>query len=239
MRSRTKCNKILNDNGFTLVELVIVVVILVILATLIVPTFTKYFNKYFDEKTAEKAKSVLDSSQVIINELYANGTHNLTDNNTSAVCFIEGTEDTGGNASVNPKTFKISGDSKDCDIHNNPISKKILELCNINIRSNSPCIVLVGTGRYDIYADPTNPLYDPVKAYTVYVVIYQEVFEGKCTYVSKDEVFPGKPYTKKKYNGKDVNYMNVDNDDIYLQFYALKTGKDNNTWMKDIWKYIK
>ena len=225
-----------NDRGFTLVELVVIVVILVILATMAIPLFNNFFTKKYSEKSIEEAQSIMDCSQIAIYELYASNAHNLvngTDGNTKEVCFIEGLQDMSKDYKKHPTTFQISNaNNLDIDIHLNPLSKKILELSGMSINEDSPCIVFIATGKYDIYCDPNNDEYDPIKAYTVYQVIYQPVFKRKVFFLDiNGDVSYSNPY---RYTHK----IHVGDEDIVIQYYALKCGKDNNNAMSGMWGYI-
>ena len=68
-RTKTK----MNNKGFTLVELIVVLVILAILAAILVPTLLGYIDKAKSEKDFSTAQSVRVAAQSILAEMYAKG----------------------------------------------------------------------------------------------------------------------------------------------------------------------
>ena len=128
----------------------------------------------------------------------------------------------------------------ECDIHNNTISKQIMERAGLKMNSDEPCIVVLGLGRYDKYAaDPCSSDYDPIKAYTVYLVIYQEIFKKTVYYYLND----GELYSKWPFEG-DIDRNNIIVDGVDVQLYYIKNGKDNKPgdsaqtmWKDHISKY--
>ena len=233
--------KHLNNFGFTLVEIVVVVVIIVILATITIPALTKYFTKSREEKVKEAIEELMDSCQVSFYDLYASNSHSIDDN-----CVISGVEDSNKDPKSFPKNYWITEvEVGDCDIHWNPIAASILKKCNLNIKEDTPCVVIVGLGRYDIYADPSSELYEPTKAYTVYSMIYQPFFNGKVYFYSdgKNTYYNPNKILKKDVNigNKTIktNYITIDSEEIYIQYYGIKLGKGNNTKWDDIWNHLK
>ncbi len=219
----------INNKGFTLVEIVVVVVILVVLATMLIPTLSKYFYKSYKEKVMEQMDDILKSSQAKLYDLYAQGSHNNEYSNV-----IEGNS-------------TASGEYKDSDIKKLDFSKEVLSMVNMNIREDSPSVVIIGVGRYDIYADPNSLYYDPEKAYTVYSLVYQPNFNGKVFFYNdyneknnylKNNIVQGevKPdgITKIKTN----ILKSDDGDDIYIQYYYIKSGKGNDRTVDQIWSHI-
>lgn len=225
-----------DNKGFTLVELVVIVMILVVLATISIPIFNNFFTKKYSDKIADEAKDIMDCSQVALYELYATNAHNLvdgSDNNKKEVCIIEGLQDMSKDYKKHPTTFQISNETNlDIDIHLNPICKNILELCGMSIYEDCPCIVFIATGKYDIYCDPNNTDYDPIKAYTVYQVIYQPVFQRKVVFLDiNGNISYSNPY-------RQTHKIHVGDEDVTIQYYALKCGKDNNNAMSGMWSHI-
>ena len=257
-----RCLKV-NNKGFTLVEVLVVVVILVVLAGILIPTFSKFINdKNFSENVEEEADDVLKSAQAAFYDLYAEGSHGDTYD-----CIISGENQTDKNDPKKfPTTYRIETDnpSKDCDIHWNPIAADILSSVGLNIRDNYPNCVFVCTGRYDIYADPLNEkvkdYYDPIKAYTVYAVGYQPIWwqpgnnKNHLWYIFKDLKGNKSKVRDDIINKSDPNkkdspvppllpkskqsYIVVDGEVIWVQYYLLKGDKNNNIWIKDIWKSV-
>ena len=60
-----------NNNGFTLVELIVVLAILAVLAGLLVPSLTGYINKAKKAKSLANARGFLNAAQTVCSELYA------------------------------------------------------------------------------------------------------------------------------------------------------------------------
>ncbi|MEG0792963.1 MAG: prepilin-type N-terminal cleavage/methylation domain-containing protein [Lachnospiraceae bacterium] len=67
-----KKNKRMNQ-GFTLVELIVVLVILAILAALLIPALTGYIDKAKDKRLLAEARAVLVAAQTIASEEYGDG----------------------------------------------------------------------------------------------------------------------------------------------------------------------
>ena len=61
-------------DGFTLVELIVVLVILAILAAILVPTLLGYINKAQVEKNYSTAQTVRVAAQAVYDDEYAHGT---------------------------------------------------------------------------------------------------------------------------------------------------------------------
>lgn len=246
-----------NDKGFTLVEIVVTIVILVALSALIIPTVSKYLSdKSFEEKVEKEADDILRAAQVVFYELYANGSHG--DTYDSAFSGINQNTSEYNNNSVYPTTYRINDGnaSKDCDVHKNPLAAKILELAGMDIKDNYPNAVLVCTGRYDIYADPLLDTYDPIKAYTVYCVGYQPVWgNNNSVYDKKIHYFlfkrlDGKKDRKrdniiKKGKGSpilsnvDQSYIEINDEKIWVQYYLIKSDKNNNLPIDKIWEWVR
>lgn len=65
-------------DGFTLVELIVVLVILAILAAILVPTLLGYINKAQDEKNYSTAQTVRVAAQSVYDDEYGHGTKDTT-----------------------------------------------------------------------------------------------------------------------------------------------------------------
>ncbi len=73
---RTKMK--MNNKGFTLVELIVVLVILAILAAILVPTLLGYIERAKSEKDFSTAQTVRVAAQSEIAELYAKSSGDVT-----------------------------------------------------------------------------------------------------------------------------------------------------------------
>ena len=63
--------KLQNEQGFTLVEITVVLVILSILIAILVPQYIGYIDLANEKKALVSAKGVLNAAQTLINEQYA------------------------------------------------------------------------------------------------------------------------------------------------------------------------
>ena len=227
-----KKNKFFKQNsGFTLVELLVVVIILVILATLLIPAFTKYFTKNYLEKQKEEAKNILQSSQALFYDFYAEGTH-----------------DSNEKCAVPESNVKTPSDSE-CDIKKTTLARKIFSMSNLNIDKDDPCCVMIAVGKYSKYANPLDEDYDPEKAYHVYFVVFNKYF-NRNGFILMDDGTVEYSWPCVDTNGKRItNADNIRNNKriivkgeqkpVELQFYYVKSGKDNNTEIDGMWNYIK
>ena len=63
----------MDDKGFTLVEMIVVLVIIAVLASAIVPSLTGYINRAIKEKAVSETRSLVMAAQTVISDAYANG----------------------------------------------------------------------------------------------------------------------------------------------------------------------
>ena len=63
----------MDDKGFTLVEMIVVLVIIAVLASAIVPSLTGYINLANKEKAVSETRSLVMAAQTVISDAYANG----------------------------------------------------------------------------------------------------------------------------------------------------------------------
>ncbi len=221
-----------NDyKGFTLVEVLVVVVILVILVSVLLPVFVAYLSKDEEEKL-DDARVIVMSAQNKFLKLYAEASHNSNND-----CVISGDE------TADCSVYYIgSNKNKDCDIHKSKLASDILLDAGYNINSSEPYALIIGTGRYDIYAaNPLDENYDPIKAYTVYSVTFLFTLNDEVWFWTSDKGFTKeKPYKKNKVG--DLNYADnitiINGEEIKIQYYMIKNGSKNDKTSGDIWKEI-
>ena len=226
-----------DNKGFTLVELACIVMILLVLAAIAIPTFSKFLSNTSDERNAEMAQDIMNKAQVLFYEEYADGI--MSDDRK---CVIPGS---------NGVNFKYTdSDKNDCDVHKKPFANDFLksfETLNGNKLGN---VVLIALGRSDIYGDPESELYDPVKAYTVYMSIYQPYPNNRVCFLTNDGTSYSKnpvgnnknKWTDFYFNGvkvsKKVDFITIDNEKIYIQYYAIKNGLNNGMELGKMWSIL-
>lgn len=64
----------LNKNGFTLVEVIVVLVILAILAAILIPSLTGYIDKANEKVSIAECRSAVLAAQTLASEGYGSGT---------------------------------------------------------------------------------------------------------------------------------------------------------------------
>ncbi|MBQ6026368.1 MAG: hypothetical protein IJL20_12235 [Lachnospiraceae bacterium] len=224
----------MDNKGFTLVELAAIVMILVILATISIPTFSKILSNTTDERNQEMAQDIMDHAQVLLYEKYANS--EISDDRK---CIIAGSNGVDYNYT--------DTDKNDCDVHNKQFSKDFLsDLDSINNQSLGS-VVMIACGRCDLYNDPQSELYDPIKAYTVYMSIYQPYPNSRICFLTNDGNADSKSPVGSNKNKwiyfniggqnvkKKVDFITIDNETIYIQFYAIKNGIKNDKTLNNMW----
>ncbi len=240
-----------NNSGFTLVEILVVTIIVAILTAIVIPTFMDYIGKDSEEDVKEKTKMLLDASQIVFYEMYSED-----QDNGDYRCVIAGAE------SSDSSNFHFYGTNNlklDCDIHlNSGVTNKIYELSGIDLSTNKyGGLFIVCLGRADVYMDPLSEYYDPVKAYTVHMVMFQPLDNHKICFLTSDGVYSerspldstisgygqrGKKNDKIWVNGieKNVDYLLIDGEKIYIQYYALKLKQNNNITFdgNQVWQNI-
>ena len=241
------------NSGFTVVELVVVIMILAILSSVIVPLFMHYFDTEYDEEIHDDATDVLNAAQSVFYEMYAENTHN-----PDYTCIIDGVESNNEN-NANPYRFHGMNSNKgiykyDCDLHNNTsVTSRINALLDFDLYDKTYCkYCMLVLGRADVYADPLSEYYDPIKAYTVYYIVFQPKDNYNTTFLTKNGTkydknpvtISGVGYKEAKItvNGqeKTVDWIMVDDEKIYIQYYGIKIKLDNKGIMKDgVWTDIK
>ena len=217
------------NSGFTLVEIIVVVVILAILAAMLVPGFVRYLTEGNDEKNYRDAYEIMMSADTEFKNLYASYSHNKDNNSIDP--------DTSGNQSGG------GGKNRDCDMRNKKVSDTILQNVGINKKLDYPHCIVIITGDYQTYAaDPIGDFYDPVKAYTVYAIIFEQYFERGYFVMFSD----GRVVYPHSLNGTDSKKIGIttilkdmivddEGNSIVPQLYYLKAGKDNTAGPNTAW----
>ena len=206
----------INNKGFTLVELIVVLVILAILAAILVPALLGYIDEAKLAQHKLNVKNVWTSAQTELVKLYAKNEYCKVDNDKQCV--------------INRKDSSTKWTAKDfwnshINIDESDVAKNIMEKCP------DPCMVMIGLGSAKEYYNN-----DKKKAYTVYVICYQfEKDTQPFIWYNGEDISTDYPLVdfdttnlKIKRNGEEIK----------LQFYCVKRYTySNNTKknMSDIW----
>lgn len=102
--------KKMNNKGFTLVELIVVLVILAILAAILVPTLMGYIDKARSEKDFGTAQAIRVATQSIVAEMYGKGetinSDNVKNNHQKDIMALIGAAST---TAGNTTTYTLDG----------------------------------------------------------------------------------------------------------------------------------
>ena len=101
--------KKMNNKGFTLVELIVVLVILAILAAILVPTLMGYIDKARSEKDFGTAQAIRVATQSMIAEMYGKGEEITETNITGHTKEIMGLIGAASTTSGNTTTYTLDG----------------------------------------------------------------------------------------------------------------------------------
>ncbi len=195
------------DQGFTLVELIVVLVILAILAAILVPSLLGYIDRAKMDQDILEGRDIVTATQAELTKLYG-----LNRDQSSS--------------SVIPGHTDSYNKNKDVNASTSDFAKNILALSE-----KEPYILVVGLGSTGIYKDEEKEN-DQRKAYTIYTALYMKSKDSTPVYFYGDEwgyYYPTdkriKVVTKKAYN-KDITAANYHNRfGIYLQYYILADGE--------------
>ena len=153
----------LDNNGFTLVEMIVVIVILAVLSSLALPAFITYIDEAKTQEDIINAKELMNAGQKVFDELYAedelpNRPHNSYDTILT----------TGGDInwySGFSKRFKECANLYTGKTQNPSTGFKYDENC--------PYLVALCVGSHRDNALTTNDPRVRKRAYTVYGIVYQ------------------------------------------------------------------
>ena len=143
--------KKMNNKGFTLVELIVVLVILAILAAILVPTLLGYIERAKSEKDYSTAQTVRVAMQSAIAEAYAkdaNGEITLDEIPYASVWKLVGaTVDSSDKTKATLDGVPIQIDKANCAIENNQLTKVTVVINGSSYRYSSTEIA--GTGNVE------------------------------------------------------------------------------------------
>lgn len=213
------------DQGFTLVELIVVLVILAILAAILVPSLLGYIDRAKMDQDILEGRDIVTATQAELTRLYG-----LNRDQSNASVIPGHSEEYNNNGDVNASTSEFA--------------KNILALSE-----KDPYILVVGMGSTAIYKTDKNEE-DQRRAYTIYTAMYMKDKDSTPVYFYGDEwgyFYPTdkriKVITKKKYNSTvtAANYHNRFG--VYLQYYILADGggvydSKGEKGKKNIWDFL-
>lgn len=200
------------NDGFTMVEIIIVFVVIAILAAIVIPVTLSIVDSADEVEVAADAKSIWNAAQSVFNEQLANEEHFESNNSKYGVI-------------INKFTKKADGSDRDLSsnsIYDNNIATIIdLEIASkilkkIDNEKNIEAI-FIGAGRYYDYYQGD----DADKAYKVYILFFK--------YADNDTVYyyDGKTLTQKwPLDNPKINKIKTDSNfkmnGTTIQFYCLK-----------------
>ena len=200
------------NDGFTMVEIIIVFVVIAILAAIVIPVTLSIIDSADEVEVAADAKSIWTAAQSVFNEQLANDEHFESNNNKYGVIINKYTKNADGtardlsNKSIYDNNIALIGDLA--------IGSRILS--KIDNEKNMEA-VFIGTGRYYDYYQGDNA----DKAYKVYILFFK--------YADNDTVYyyDGKALTQKwPLDNPKINKIKTDSNfkmnGTTIQFYCLK-----------------
>ena len=209
----------MNNKGFTLVELIVVLVILAILAALLVPALLGYIDRARKQQYILNAKNLMTATQAELVELYAKS---------------------GGNPAVDKSIIQgynyFGTKNGDCDIINSDFAKKVLETADLTGENEPYCYMFAVGSNYKTTAKVTN--YDK---YTVYYALYIEKEGAKALYYYNGDWSDANP---RKHNSSDIfteyNVVNVGSwKGKKVQYYLITNHSGKNFKTADFWDWVK
>ena len=118
----------MNNKGFTLVELIVVLVILAILAAILVPTLMGYIDKAREEKDFSTAQAVRVAAQSIVAEMYGKGeeiTNDAVVGKNDEILKLVGADSSGN---IDGKAVSVTG----VTVTNNQVTGIVVKIADSN-----------------------------------------------------------------------------------------------------------
>ncbi len=192
-----------NNEGFTLVELIVVLVILAILAAILTPALLGYIDQAKDKKELLNAKNCLNAIQAELTKCYASQSSKLSASNND----IFGEVDSKTN---NP----VATGNNDVDATKTDFAGRVKEKIDVD----KPYLVLFATGYYGIKCNNITPTLH--ECFTACYIYYQETKDSAPLYYFNGEWTKKNPRAYKNGNdSKDGQYQDI----------IDKKNDDNNT----------
>ena len=215
MRKKTAKRK---NEGFTLVELIVVLVILAILAAILVPALLGYIDRARTKQDMLDAKSCMTAVQAQMAEMYA--TRPQIDTS------LTGAQIRANYCAINGYFASNSGSGKntgDIDVYKTDYAKPVFQTAGCD-----PITFIVGMGDFSVYAKT-----EIHKCYTVYLAAYWSKWQNKPIF------FDGTKWTTTyPWKGDGQNTFNGVSLEMYI--YAIGNSKGNSWSNSDqMWKKLK
>ncbi len=210
----------MNNRGFTLVELIVVLVILAILAALLVPALLGYIDKAKNAQILLNAKNLMNATQAELSLLYAQNGSSLKKDE-----------------SIIPGTSKPTGKG-DCDATNTDFAKKVLETADLT-GDDAPYCFMIAVGRNCNITNNKITLHDK---YTVYYALYIEKEDSPHMYFYGGDWSEENPrYKNKKNDIFDQNNMVVSGPwkGKHIQYYSIANKYDKPITDVGYWRWLK
>lgn len=210
-----------NDNGFTMVEMIIVLVILAIVTAIAIPVALSIIDSSGDANAAMDAKSIWTSAQNVLNEQLSKDEHFISGASSALGAPVDkaklGITDTNYS-----KYYSDHYEGKFfMDITDNDFSNRILS--KIENADDIQMLYITCAYFYDCYLSED----DMDKAYKVYAVTFKYYDDDKVYFYDGKKVSEEWPFTSPDSVTKitdKVNY-NIGNK-MPLQFYCIKKCND-------------
>ncbi len=204
----------MNNKGFTLVELIVVLVILAVLAAILVPALLEYIDEAKNKQDMLDAKNVMTAAQGKLIQLYSKG------NYTDLAGALKGQN----------YTYKgDQGSGKDIDIDDQAFAKEIFKLADCN-----PYAFVFGVQKYGTANMESK---NPHDSFTIYFALYCATKDSKPIYFDGKEWIVDYPWnetnpeTGKKFaDGENKCYYNGELIDMQLYIISAPGDKGYNFW---------
>ncbi len=207
--------KKINNNGFTLVELIVVLVILAILAAILIPALLGYIDRSKIQQDVLNARNMMTATQSRLVEIYAKG--NYTDLGQAL-------------NNQNYEYKKIGKNSADIDLDDRKLAEEIMKVAD-----DEPYAFVFGVQKYgnDQYESQNN--HDP---FTVYFAIYCATKDSTPIYYDGKEWISDYPWdVNNNADGNNVFEIN-DKGKKKLQMVIVNNGKTYQNG-DTVWNFLK